>query len=95
MQKYNLIFLFIGKGLECYNEIVGIPIRLVSCDVVGGANYCADFRSGKYRTRTCAVQSIMDRLSLVNLTSPGCISHENNKYCICSGSRCNNRMIQN
>ena len=78
-------------GLKCIHEqpANGQPAKVVQCDILGGAHYCAKMVAPWGTAKTCGVGVILDAFKYFGLTSDGCTTNSGYTFCLCSTSECN------
>ena len=78
-------------GLKCIHEqpANGQPAKIVHCDVLGGAHYCAKMVAPWGTAKTCGVGVILDAFKYFGLTSDGCTTNSGYTFCLCSTDECN------
>merc|ERR1712043_45996 len=76
------------SGLKCIHEqpANGQPAKVVQCDILGGAHYCAKMVAPWGTAKTCGVGVILDAFEYFGLTSDGCIMSSGYTFCLCSTS---------
>ena len=78
-------------GLKCIHEqpANGQPAKIVHCDILGGANYCAKMVAPWGTAKTCGVGVLLDAFKYFGLTSDGCTTNSGYTFCLCSTDECN------
>jgi len=78
-------------SLKCIHDqpANGQPAKVVKCDILGGAQYCAKMVAPWGTAKTCGVGVILDAFKYFGLTSDGCTTNSGYTFCLCSTDECN------